>query len=48
MSGVDSYDPKGDAGGNAQRLPSICGAGNLHAVWDSEAYNYCGYVSLVS
>lgn len=46
VSGVDSYDPKGDAGGNAQRLPSICGASNLHAVWDSEAYNYCGYVDL--
>lgn len=47
-TGLDSYNPKGDRGGNTEYLPSICGAGNLHAVWDSEAYNYCGYPTLVS
>jgi len=45
---VDSKYPSGDSGGNAESLPSICGAGNLHAVWDSVAYNYCGYPVLVS
>jgi hypothetical protein len=40
---VDSDYPKGDAGGNFEHLPSICGASNLHAVWDSVAYDYCGY-----
>jgi hypothetical protein len=47
-SGLDSYNKKGDRGGNTEYLPSICGAGNLHAVWDSIGYNYCGYPSLVS
>jgi S1/P1 Nuclease len=47
-TGLDSYNPKGDRGGNTEYLPSICGAGNLHAVWDSEAYNYCGFPTLVS
>jgi hypothetical protein len=47
-TGLDSYNKKGDRGGNSEYLPSICGAGNLHAVWDSEAYNYCGYPVLVS
>lgn len=42
-TGLDSYNPKGDRGGNTEYLPSICGAGNLHAVWDSVAYDYCGY-----
>jgi hypothetical protein len=46
VSGVDQYYPKGDSGGNREWLPSICGAGNLHAVWDSIAYNYCGYPDL--
>jgi len=45
-TGLDSYNPKGDRGGNTEYLPSICGAGNLHAVWDSEAYNYCGFPTL--
>jgi hypothetical protein len=40
---VDSKYPSGDRGGNSEYIPSICGAGNLHAVWDSVAYNYCGY-----
>lgn len=47
-TGLDSYNPTGDRGGNTEYLPSICGAGNLHAVWDSEAYNYCGFPTLVS
>lgn len=41
----DSY-PNGDAGGNFEHMPNICGATNLHAVWDSLAYNYCGYPEL--
>lgn len=45
---VDSTYPSGDQGGNKEYLPSICGASNLHAVWDSVAYNYCGYPTLVS
>jgi hypothetical protein len=45
---VDSTYPSGDKGGNAEAIPSICGAANLHAVWDSVAYNYCGYPVLVS
>jgi hypothetical protein len=45
---VDKKYPSGDQGGNFESLPSICGAGNLHAVWDSVAYNYCGYPVLVS
>jgi len=45
---VDSTYPSGDMGGNKEYLPSICGASNLHAVWDSVAYNYCGYPVLVS
>jgi hypothetical protein len=38
--------PNGDAGGNFEHLPNICGASNLHSVWDSLAYTYCGYVDL--
>jgi hypothetical protein len=45
---VDSTYPSGDKGGNAETLPSICGASNLHAMWDSVAYNYCGTPTLVS
>jgi len=40
---VDATYPSGDMGGNKEYLPSICGASNLHSVWDSVAYNYCGY-----
>lgn len=45
---VDSTYPSGDKGGNAESLPSVCGASNLHAMWDSVAYNYCGNPTLVS
>lgn len=48
VSGVDSYNTKGDSGGNREYIPDICGANNLHAVWDSVAYSYCGYPTLVS
>ena len=37
---------QGDFGGNLVKLPSISGAGNLHAVWDSVIYTYTGYVKL--
>ena len=45
---VDATYPSGDMGGNKEYLPSICGASNLHSVWDSVAYNYCGYPVQVS
>lgn len=45
-SQVNSEYPEGDAGGNFEHLPSKGGAGNLHAVWDSVGYLYCGYPSL--
>ena len=40
---VDDEYPNGDAGGNFEHIPNICGASNLHAVWDSLTYLYCGY-----
>lgn len=40
---VDNTYPSGDEGGNAEKLPSIGGAGDLHAVWDSVIYSYLGY-----
>jgi len=44
---VDSTYPSGDFGGNKEKLPSTpCGASNLHSVWDSVAYLYCGYPTL--
>lgn len=48
VSEVNDDFPEGDRGGNSQWLPNICGAGNLHAAWDSFAYEYCGYPDLVS
>ena len=45
---VDSTYPSGDRGGNLETLPSVCGASNLHAMWDSVAYNYCGNPTTVS
>jgi hypothetical protein len=46
VSGVSDHYDHGDAGGNYESIPSINGAGNLHAVWDSVMYNYCGYPDL--
>lgn len=43
---VDSTYPSGDRGGNDEKLPSRSGASNLHAVWDSVAYEYTGRPSL--
>lgn len=44
---IDATYPKGDMGGNKEYLPSTpCGASNLHSVWDSVAYLYCGYPTL--
>ena len=48
VAAVNYTYPSGDRGGNSEYLPNICGASNLHAVWDSLAYNYCGYPVLVS
>jgi len=39
-SRVDSSYPAGDRGGNEFPLPSVDGAKNLHAVWDSVAYEF--------
>ena len=45
---VDSYYPHGDAGGNYEHLPSDpeTGVSNLHQVWDSVIYGYCGWETL--
>ena len=43
---VNDLYPYGDAGGNYEHLPNICGASNLHSVWDSVAYLYCGYPAM--
>lgn len=43
---VDSDYPKGDKGGNSEKLPSIEGAYNLHSVWDSIIYAFPGYPDL--
>ena len=47
---VDHTYPKGDRGGNDEKLPDQHGAGvdNLHAMWDSVIYDFPGYVTLVS
>lgn len=37
---VDKENPSGDRGGNEWHLPSKDGAKNLHAVWDSVAYEF--------
>lgn len=43
---VNAEFPYGDAGGNSIPIPDVCGAMNLHAVWDSLAYLYCGEPNL--
>lgn len=43
---VDSTYPSGDRGGNSEKIPSIDGASNLHAVWDSVAYKYTSFPKL--
>ena len=35
---VDSTNPTGDEGGNAEHITPINGVENLHAVWDSVIY----------
>ena len=47
---VDSNHPRGDKGGNDEKVPDTSGDGvdNLHAIWDSVIYDYPGYVKLVS
>lgn len=40
---VDSTYKSGDNGGNAEKIPTIDGVSNLHAVWDSVAYEYTGF-----
>jgi hypothetical protein len=40
---VNATYPKGDAGGNYEKVPSVNGISNLHAVWDSQIYQYPGY-----
>ena len=43
---VDSHYPSGDRGCNSERLPSLQGASNLHAVWDSVVYEEPGNQTL--
>lgn len=45
-SRVNHEYPKGDFGGNLVHLPDKEGAHNLHSVWDSVAYEFCGYANL--
>ena len=33
-------------GGNLEKLPEVDGVDNLHAIWDSVAYQYAGYAEL--
>ena len=39
---VDSKYPQGDEGGNAEKIPSVDGADDLHFVWDSGIFEYPG------
>lgn len=44
---VDPEYPSGDRGGNDEKVsPSVDGASNLHAVWDSVIYKYTDYPNL--
>ena len=43
---VDHEYPKGDFGGNFVHLPTKDGVKNLHAAWDSVAYEFSGYAHL--
>ena len=47
---VNHSHPKGDKGGNDEKVPDTTGDGvdNLHAIWDSVIYKYPGYAKLVS
>jgi len=42
MTRVDSAYPQGDRGCNSVHLHSRSGASNLHAVWDSDIYQFAG------
>ena len=46
VSAIDPTYVSGDHGGNNEKFPLICGVSTLHGVWDSIAYNYCGYPDL--
>lgn len=44
---VDAEYPSGDRGGNSEYVsPVVDGVKNLHSIWDSVMYNYCGYPDL--
>lgn len=45
---VNPQYPKGDAGGNFVKIPTIDGAKNLHSVWDSVIYLYTQNPTMVS
>jgi hypothetical protein len=45
-SRVDHQYPKGDFGGNTVHIPSHDGVNELHAFWDSVAYEFSGYADL--
>jgi hypothetical protein len=42
MTRVDGDYPQGDRGCNSVKLNSKSGASNLHAVWDSDIYQFTG------
>ena len=50
MALVDQDYPKGDEGGNFEKVPDTHhdGVDNLHAIWDSVIYEFPGYQTLVS
>ena len=48
VSAVDKTYPKGDRGGNDERMPEKEGVNELHALWDSVIYDFAGYPDLVS
>ena len=48
VSAVDETYPKGDRGGNDERMPEKEGVNELHALWDSVIYDFAGYPDLVS
>lgn len=48
VAAVDKYYPKGDSGGNFEHIPEKDDSGvtNMHSVWDSVIYEFCGYPDL--
>ena len=43
---VNHTYPSGDRGGNSEKIPSVDGVSNLHAVWDSVIYQFTGFPNM--